>query len=112
MHIQLKTPSLFKLLLQKVKKEGKSEFTIDMYRFFFRYANVQIGTLLKEEIQIPKLDANISDEDVESLVFDVIGLHESFTTEVEITRAMLYVIPDRLMETVKAFQKTLSEVDL
>ena len=111
MQIQLETPSLFKLLLQKVKKEGK-EFSIDAYEFIFRYANVQIGTLLKEEIQIPKLDANISDADVESLVFDVIGLHDSFTTEVEITRAMLYVIPDRLMETVKAFQKTLSEVDL
>ena len=73
---------------------------------------MKVGTILKEEVQILKLNPNISDEDVESVVFDVIGLHDSFTTEVEITRAMLYVIPDRLMETVKAFQKTLSEVDL
>ena len=105
MHIQLKTPSLFKLLLQKVKKEGKSEFTIDMYRFFFRYANVQIGTLLKEEIQIPKLDANISDEDVESLVFDVIGLDNSYITQIEVTHAELYVIPSRPMEKIQSFQK-------
>ena len=105
MHIQLKTPSLFKLLLQKVKKEGKSEFTIDVYRFFFRYANVQIGTLLKEEIQIPKLDANISDEDVESLVFDVIGLDNSYITQIEVTHAELYVIPSRPMEKIQSFQK-------
>ena len=111
MQIRLETPSLFKLLLQKVRKEGK-EFSIGTYKFFFTYANVKIGTILKEEVQILKLNPNISDEDVESVVFDVIGLHDSFTTEVEITCAMLYVIPDRLMETVKAFQKTLSGVDL
>ncbi len=105
MKIQLETPSLFKLLLQKVKKEGKSEFTIDVYRFFFRYANVQIGTLLKEEIQIPKLDANISDEDVESLVFDVIGLDNSYITQIEVTHAELYVIPSRPMEKIQSFQK-------
>ena len=105
MKIQLETPSLFKLLLQKVKKEGKSEFTIDVYRFFFRYANVQIGTLLKEEIQIPKLDANISDEDVESLVFDVIGLDDSYITQIEVTHAELYVIPSRSMEKIQSFQK-------
>ena len=104
MKIQLETPSLFKLLLQKVKKEGKSEFEINGYTFFFRYSTVKIGNVLKEEIQIPKLDANISDEDVESLVFDVIGLDNSYITQIEVTRSELYVIPSRSLEKIQSFQ--------
>ena len=105
MKIQLKTSSLFELLLQRVAKEGKSEFKIDGYTFFFRYSTVKIGTVLKEEIQIPKLDANISDEDVESLVFDVIGLDDSYITQIEVTRDELYVIPSRPLEKIQSFQK-------
>lgn len=104
MKVQLKTPSLFELLLQKVAKEGKSEFKIDRYTFFFRYSTVKIGTTLREEIQIPKLDANISDEDVESLVFDVTGLDDSYITQIEVTRNELYVIPSRSLEKIQSFQ--------
>lgn len=105
MKVQLETPSLFELLLQKVTKEGKSEFKIKKYTFFFRYSTVKIGTILKEEIQIPKLDANISDEDVESLVFDVIGLDNSYITQIEVTRSELYVIPSRPPEKIQSFQR-------
>ena len=105
MKIQLETPSLFKLLLQKVKKEGKSEFESNGYTFFFRYSTVKIGNVLKEEIQIPKLDANISDEDVESLVFDVRGLDDTFITQIEVTLDELYVIPSRSLDIIQTFQK-------
>ena len=105
MKVQLETPSLFELLLQKVTKEGKSEFKIKKYTFFFRYSTVKIGTILKEEIQIPKLDANISDEDVESLVFDVRGLDDTFITQIEVTLDELYVIPSRSLDIIQTFQK-------
>ena len=109
MKIQLETPSLFTLVLNKVTKEGKTEFQIDKYTFLFRYSTVKIGTVLKEEIQIPKLDANISDEDIESIAFDVKGINGSYITEVEITRNIMYVIPDRPMEKIRLFLKTIKE---
>ena len=108
MYIHLETPSLFKLLLQKVKKEGK-EFSIDTYGFIFRYANVQIGTIIKEGIRILNLDPNVSDENVKSLVFDVLGLHDEYVTEIEVLRDTMYISPERSEERVEMFQMKLKE---
>lgn len=108
MHIHLETSSVFKLLLQKVKEEGKTEFTIDRYRFVFRYSTVKTGILATEEIQIPKLDSNILDEDVESLAFDVFGLYDKYLTQVEVLRDKIYIIPERSKERVEMFQMILN----
>ena len=104
MMMKLKNISIFKSLFTKVSEEGKSEFTIDQFTFLFRYSTVKIGTVLKEKVQIPALDSNISYEDVESLVFDVIGLDNSYITQIEVTRETLSAIPSRPKEKIEQFE--------
>ena len=99
---------MFELFLRKVR-ESKSEFKIGEYIFHFSYANVKIGTLLREEVQITKFDMNILEEDVGSLVFDVIGLNDYYVTQIEIERGTLYVIPDRPVEKIELFRKVMME---
>jgi hypothetical protein len=105
MRVPLETSSLFDLLLRKILEEGKNEFKIEEYTFFFRYSTVKVGTILKEEVQIPKLDKNVAVQDVLSLVCDVTGLDDSYITQIEVTRTDLYVIPRRPTEKIESFKK-------
>jgi hypothetical protein len=106
MKFPLETSAIFKSLLQKVAKEGNNKFKIKEYTFFFRYSTVRIGTVLKEEFQLPELDTNISEDDVLSLVFDVTGLDDLYITQMEVTRDALYIIPTRSKDKIESFENS------
>ena len=109
MIIQLETPSMFEFLLHEVAKEGKIEFEIDKYTFLFGYARVTIGTISRAETEISDLSRSIINEEVKSLVFDIIGLHDVYATQIEVTRNIMYVRPSRPVEKIQLFQKIMKE---
>lgn len=99
----------FTNLIEKVKnlKNGNHEITSGKFTLIFRYCTVEVGDLLKEEVQFPRLDPSANNNDVISLVFDAKGLSEKYITQIELRKTdneyVIYIMPSREESIVNSF---------
>lgn len=103
-------------LVKKMEAGGKNEIKIPSndptYTLIFRYCTVHIEGFAEEEVEFSNLDPSIEDNNVISLVFDVIGLEDHHITQVEFVREgqeyPIYVIPDRSKDKIDTLISTIA----
>ena len=98
---------IFRILLDMVKGSRRDTYRIGNYTLHFRYAVAKVGEILPNLEQVFDLVRMVPEENIKGLVFDVIGFYREFTTEINLRDNMIYVFPDRSVETVNEFIETI-----
>lgn len=106
-------------LVKEMQKDDRREKIIGsevkgQYKLSFRYCTVHVDGFAEEELDFPSLDPSVKNDDVISLVFDVVGLDEKFITQIDVVRESegyeIYLVPDRSEDEVNKFLSEISNV--